>query len=117
MDCPNGLVFAERGAALLDNCGYPNQNPYACLNKELASEYGDVALDHVREKRAGFTESEKARGAVSLVAHLCRVIRVHFVIELYGCFYLKRSGKHHEGKYSNKISGPVYMKRWQSGVI
>ena len=39
VDCPNGLVFAERGTALLDNCGYPNQNPYACLDKELASEY------------------------------------------------------------------------------
>ncbi|KAF0299851.1 Protein obstructor-E [Amphibalanus amphitrite] len=37
VDCPNGLVFAERGAALLDNCGYPNQNPYACLNKQLAN--------------------------------------------------------------------------------
>ena len=44
VDCPNGLVFAERGTPLLDNCGYPNQNPYACLDKELASEYGDAEL-------------------------------------------------------------------------
>ena len=52
VDCPNGLVFAERGAALLDNCGYPNQNPYACLNKQLASEYTSRSFSlmcHIRD--------------------------------------------------------------------
>ncbi|XP_037083212.1 protein obstructor-E-like, partial [Pollicipes pollicipes] len=43
VDCPNGLVFTGKNA-LLDNCDYPNENPYSCEDKQLANP--PIATEH-----------------------------------------------------------------------